>query len=239
MEAVIEIQVQAPASVSLDTLATMQQDQEKNYPTRRNRVFVEGVLSVDPDTPVATGNRVQLGYDFVSTDERYIVSARLDAFSFSRLAPYERWSSFRDEAHRWWTIYRTIVKPLVITRVAVRYINRFTLPLPVDDLKDYLRTVPEISPVLLQGLSGYFMQLQIPQSDIGAMLNLNQAMPPLEPSAPSSATVILDIDLFSADEVPQSDNEIWDYLEILRGRKNEIFLGSITERTEALFGRRR
>ena len=42
----------------------------------------------------------QNGYIFASSDERQIFQARLDGFSFSRLAPYDRWETFRDEARR-------------------------------------------------------------------------------------------------------------------------------------------
>jgi uncharacterized protein (TIGR04255 family) len=53
----------------------------------------------------------------------------------------------------------------IITRLVVRYINKIDIPLPVGDLKEYLRTFPEVSSDLPQGLSGYFLQLQIPQED--------------------------------------------------------------------------
>jgi uncharacterized protein (TIGR04255 family) len=71
---------------------------------------------------------------------------------------------------------QSVTKPKLINRLALRYVNRLDLPLPVGDLKYYLRTVPEVSPDLPQGLSGYFMQLQIPQEDISAILILNQAL---------------------------------------------------------------
>ncbi len=236
-EAVIEIRVQMPSGVSLENLAALQAGQENDYPTRRDRLFVEGQFSTDPQVPPAVGNRLHVGYDFVSADERQIVQVRLDAFAFSRLWPYENWTTFRDEARRWWDIYQKITKPTAITRIAVRYINRIDLPELRVDLKEYLRTGPEISPTLPQGLSAYFMQLQIPLANLNALLSLNQALVMPEMANGLSASIILDIDLSRQGNVPQSDEEVWEYLEQLRNQKNEVFLGCITETTERLLGR--
>jgi uncharacterized protein (TIGR04255 family) len=96
-------------------------------------------------------------------------------------------------------LIRNITQPENITRLAVRYINRLDLPLPVADLKDYLRPVPKIAPGLPQSLSGYFMQLQIPQEDIKGVLILNEALVP--PPSPDVGSVLLDIDIFRDAEV--------------------------------------
>ena len=46
------------------------------------------------------------------------------------------------------------------------------------DFRDFIRSYPEISSDLPQQLAGFFMQVQIPQEDLGAMLILNEAMVP-------------------------------------------------------------
>ncbi len=192
-EAVIDIQVQLPETVTVDALVSLHTGHESSYPSRRNIMHFEGRVSMQPEV-AAVGSQEHHGYMFISTDERQIVQVRLNGFTLSRLAPYESWESFRDEAKAWWTRYRQAVQPLVVTRVAVRYINRLDLPLPMGDLKEYLRTVPEVSPLLPQGLLGYFMQLLIPQEDLSATLSLNEALVP--PPRPGVASVLLDIDLF-------------------------------------------
>jgi uncharacterized protein (TIGR04255 family) len=63
----------------------------------------------------------------------------------SHLAPYENWNAVRDEARRLWALYRSIAKPSKLIRLAVRYINRIDMPLPLGDFKDYLRTVPDVT----------------------------------------------------------------------------------------------
>jgi uncharacterized protein (TIGR04255 family) len=170
----------------------------------------------------------QAGLQFASADEKLHFEVRLDGFAIHRLAPYEGWAPFRDEARRLWNRYRETVRAQQVTRVAVRYINRLDLPLPAE-LKDFLRTAPEVSPDLPQQLNGFFMELNLPLRDIESTLVLREMVVP--PAAPNVASVILDIDLFRSEAVPADDGAIWAFIDSLRVRKNEIFEACITDRT--------
>jgi uncharacterized protein (TIGR04255 family) len=150
-----------------------------------------------------------------------------------RLAPYESWESFRDEARRLWDIYYRVARPRKVVRVAVRYINRLDLPLPVLEMKDYLRTSPEVSPDLPQRLAGFFMQLIIPQEDIKATLPLRETTG--EPPAPDVASVILDVDVFRTDDLPSDEDGVWGVVEDLGRRSRQVFEACITEKTRELF----
>lgn len=230
-EAVLDIRVELPSEVTLQELKKIQEGEEERYPRKEESLFVVGHMSMGSQVG-ASAQQTHNGYRFVSPDNRQIFQARIDGFTFSRLAPYETWDSFRDEAHRLWKLYRQITKPKNITRLALRYINRLDLPLPLEDFKDYLRTIPEISPNMSQGLSGYFMQLQLPQTDLEAMLVLNQTLIP--PPSPNLVSVVLDFDLFCKDNVPGEDQDIWKRFETLRTRKNEVFEACITDKTRRL-----
>jgi uncharacterized protein (TIGR04255 family) len=70
----------------------------------------------------------------------------VDGFSASKLAPYTDWHDLRTQARDLWAKYRKATDPVLITRLALRYINRIDIPLPISDLKEYMRTIPEISP---------------------------------------------------------------------------------------------
>lgn len=231
-EALIDIRVTLPDETTITDLTRVAIGEDIGYPQRRNRFAIEGQIAIGEQVGAMTSQR-HVGYDFLSSDERQIVQIRSDGFTFSRLAPYERWETFRKEAYHLWKLYRAVAEPISITRVAVRYINRLDLPLPMDDFKDYLRTVPEVSSDLPQALSGYLMQLAIPQEDIGAFVLLNEAL--LPPPNPDTVSVLLDIDLFRELETSVEDEELWDMLDQFRGRKNKVFEACITERTRNLF----
>ncbi len=202
-----------------------------DYPTQREIVDFASEVSIG-ETVGAITRQTPFGLLWASADGKQVFQARQNGITFSKLAPYGQWSTFRDETRRLWNLYREITAPQQLLRIAVRYINRLDLPLPFVDLKEYLRTSPEISPALTQELSGYFMQLQLPQPDLKALLVLNQATVP-SPS-PDQASVLLDIELSRETELVNDEEFLWNYLEQLRFRKNQIFDGCLTEKMKEM-----
>jgi uncharacterized protein (TIGR04255 family) len=218
-EAIIDLRVELPEGKGIADLEKVHEGLETAYPTKKNRILAEVQGQIGDQGAVAAASSKHIGYLFTSGDEKQIFQARLDGFTMSRLAPYESWEPFRDEARRLWNVYRSIAKPTKVTRLAVRYINRLDLPLPVADLKQYLRTAPEVSSDLPQ--------------DIRSLLLLNQAI--IDPAKPGVASVVLDNDIFRSDDLPTDEEGIWDFFEVLRKRKNDVFEASLTDRARELF----
>lgn len=231
-EAIIDLMVELPSGVTVADLEKVQTGQEDAYPTKVNRNLVTGHMQFGKQIS-ATASSEHLGYLFKSADEKQIFQARIDGFTMSRLAPYERWETFRDEARRLWNAYREVVKPDRVVRVAVRYINRIDIPLPLRDFGDYLRSVPEVSPDLPQALTSYFMRLEIPLEDINSFCLLNEAI--VKPATPEVVSVVLDIDVFRTTDLPRDDASLWEFVEELRHRKNSIFEACITNKARELF----
>lgn len=229
-EALIDIRAVLPDEVTLATLMDVHSSIKTDYPMLQDFLMLHGQMVAGASVG-ATASQTQVGYIFSSSDQKQIFQARLDGFTFSQLAPYDRWETFQKEAQRLWSIYQSVTKPKLINRLALRYINRLDLPLPVGELKDYLRTVPEVSPDLPQGLSGYFMQLQILQEDISAMLILNQALIPA--TTPEVVSVLLDIELSRGIELPDLETT-WEILEQLHNRIDQVFEACITDRIREL-----
>jgi uncharacterized protein (TIGR04255 family) len=111
-----------------------------------------------------------MGYAFVGGEGKHFLQCKVNGFTFSRLAPYQTWGQFRNEAKTLWDSYRQIVGALPVVRIGLRYVNQLDLPVTMRDFRDYIRSYPEISTDLPQLLAGFFMQVQIPQEDLGAML---------------------------------------------------------------------
>lgn len=119
-EAVLDIRVEVPSEITLHELKNVQVGEEERYPRREDSIIVVGQVSMGTQVG-ASAKQTPNGYRFVSQDHRQIFQARLDSFTYNRLAPYETWESFRDEARRLWDIYRPIAKPKNIKRLALRY----------------------------------------------------------------------------------------------------------------------
>jgi uncharacterized protein (TIGR04255 family) len=231
-EAIIDLRIEAPSELLISNLSKAHEGQEATYPTVQERYVAFGQMQVGPQVS-ATAASQHIGYFFRSDDGKKIYQARLDGFTMSRLAPYENWNTLRDEARRLWDIYRSVAKPSKVTRLAVRYVNRIDIPLPLRDFKDYLRTIPEVSPDLPQGLKGYFMHLEIPQDDINSLALINETI--IEPARQDVVSVVLDIDIFRTADLPSEDEGIWAFFEELRYRKNRVFEACITDEARELF----
>lgn len=169
---------------------------------------------------------------FTSADGRQIVQARLDGFTFNRLRPYKEWESFRDEARALWERYCEIARPEVVSRVALRFINKIEMPLPLRDFKEYILTIPEVAPGLPQGLSGFLMRLVIPDEHSDSIAIITET---IEPPQGDRLPLILDIDVFRERAFAPHEEGIWEAFEHLRTLKNEIFFKSITDRAKGLF----
>jgi len=237
-EALIDLRVETleiNPTTALLMLKGIQSNVMLEYPECEDIVTFQSQLQMVPgvETKITSA---QTGYRFVSGDRKRIFQVRLDGFTVSHLAPYQGWESLRNEAKRLWTIYKGVMKPKSVIRVAVRYLNRLDLPLPLNDFRDYLQTVPEVSPSIPQGgLSDYFMRLSMPQDDLEAMLVLQQAIIPSPSDVDNVVSVVLDIDLFCEASISPHDDSCWEMLERFRTRKNAIFEACITDKARRLF----
>lgn len=238
VEALIDLRIQTPSSLTVEKLKEIQSLVEGQY-TRSEDVYFGEVnfrLEVGQEAQ-ANASQQHIGLHFIDHAKHQSFQARLDGFTFALAPPYSQWESFRDEARRLWNVYRSIALPEMVTRVALRVVNKFDIPLRQGlETSEHLRIYPEIPADLTHGaLGGFFMQLQLPQSDLNAMLVLNQAR--VAPPEPEFVSIMLDIDLFreQSELAWQADDElIWLLLEQFRTRKNEIFEACITDQMREL-----
>jgi uncharacterized protein (TIGR04255 family) len=232
-EAILDLKVILPDNFPIERFLEIQARVRDRFPTSEPIHVGSLAIQAGPEIQV-DASRQHSGFLFRSKDGLRIFQATLQGFTFNRLAPYNSWEEFSNDARNLWEIYKDICKPAFVTRAAVRYINRIDIPVegPIK-LQDYLKTAPDIASGLPQkNLSSFFMQLQIPQEDLNCMLVINEtlALPP----SPGFISVIFDIDLFRQQAWQSDDEDIWDFLTQLRERKNQVFRESITEKTEEL-----
>lgn len=236
IEAIIDFRTNSALAPSMTLLDVVHSKVQSRFPQKetlsRDDVKIQHSDSEGKPGPVVDAKRTFAGYRLIGDAGRKILSVTVDGFGFSVLPPYDKWSTFRDEARELWGIYKSICTPTQIKRIAVRYINRFDFPYPKIELTDYLKLYPEAPSSYF--VRSYFMQLQLPQPDIDAMAVINQTSAP--PTSKSSCAIIFDIDLFGEKIIVDAKNDTaaWDYLERLRDRKNSIFEDCITDKTREL-----
>jgi len=234
-EALLDIRVELSKDIDLSKIATFHGFIKDRFPEKQERIPFKvdiKVSSGELPTAIPTSGEPD-GYFFRSPNENKIAQARLDGFTFNKLKPYEKWELFRDEARKLWGLYCQVTSPIRITRIALRYINKIEIPLPMGDFKEYIKTIPEIAPGLPQGLERFFMQLVIPNEEIQATAIINQTMQPPTPN--QKLPLIFDIDVWKLTNYKSDDEEMWKEFEKLRIFKNNIFSKSITKKAEELF----
>jgi uncharacterized protein (TIGR04255 family) len=236
-EALIDLRIAHAQGVSVKDLESMGELIADSYPSQDPLYLYSGQIAFQqPGDPARVQNSHQHGgFIFTSQNKQHVLRARIDGFTFSTLAPYDRWESFRDEARRLWDVYCSAVSPEGVTRVAMRYINEIDIAAVVSDptnfeLREVLNVYPEAPDAWT--LQNFFVQLQMRQEDLGCWTVVNEA--PVWHSDKGIALLQLDLDLFKdISEEPwsaENDVAVWDYLEQLHIRKNEVFEASITDR---------
>lgn len=234
-EAVIDLVVQPVEGISLEGLGGIQDEAySQKEPITFNQVQFTGTG--------ATTTQETKGWRFRSGDGLYIYQARLNGFGASRLAPYQNWKAFSEEARRLWKRYRESARPVAIQRLGLRYINRIDIPLPLNDFGEYLLTAPLVSPHLPQGLSNYVMSLTIPIDDVVTVAVteaiLNQVLPNqavVAPAKSDTVSILLDIDVSQPLDWSSTEEHLWERFEYLRKVKNHVFESCITDKTRELF----
>ncbi len=233
-EAIIDFRVKLPADFDTKEFLSLSAHLSDRYPSNEPRRIITGAFGMEkggkPFIQPPEDKGIQ-GYFYKSADGKNIAQFRLDGFTFNRLNPYSDWNTVLSEAQNLWELYVSKSEPEVVTRIAVRYINRLELRLPINDFGDYLTAPPKVPDSLPQEVSQFLTKVVIREGDITA--NIIQA---LEKSPkPEHIGIILDIDVFKLLELGINRENIWAEFEQLHAMKNLIFFESITERTVRLY----
>jgi uncharacterized protein (TIGR04255 family) len=233
-EAVLDIQVTVPKNTSLRQLESIHGQIKDQYPGKRPRKRIEAKFHVATGLIESAPEKTD-GFVFMTEDKRQLLQARLDGFTVNRLAPYATWDRLLDEAQKLWALYIQAARPETINRIALRYINRLELPLPILDLTEFVRIRPELPDELPHAVSALFMRLEVPQPN-GAIAIITETIEQVEErSAGHVLPFILDIDVIRQGTMAPDADDLWQKFGQLRDIKNQIFFGTITPKTEALF----
>ena len=169
------------------------------------------------------------GLRFQSNDKRYVVQFNRDGFALSRLEPYENWEKFLDEALRLWNDYADLTKPIQITRLGLRYINRIQLPPNELRFEDFLNVGPSTPENLNFPVSGFMHQDSVVVPNYPYAINIIKTLQPPNPSL--GLNLILDIDTFATVSLNVHRSKLKSHLMEMRWLKNKVFFGTVTEKS--------
>ena len=232
-EAIFDIRVEGLKNSNLEQLENLFEVFKEIYPIKQKKINLAGKIEIVEDS-VKTPFSSQLnGFVFKTQDEGRQVQVRLDGFTFNWVNNYSEWNEFSAEAFRLWSIYRNEFSNLKISRIALRYINRIKIPLPISEFQDYIVNMPPIPASLPQSYSNFFMRIEVPCDKGETSIVLSET---IENPTKEYLPFILDIDVYKLGDLSSLDNnQLQSKFEELRNLKNITFENCITDKTRNLF----
>jgi len=225
VEAVIDIRVKLQPDFDVQNLALLPKEISDQYPSCEPRKLISGSLGIKDGKTINTLEDKGIhGYLCKTSDDKNIVQFKKDGFTFSRLTPYPKWEDIIIETKRLWEKYRSVTSPIIVDRVATRFINRIDLLIPVD-LDKYFVAPPKLPKTLPQGINEFFNRVVVSENELTA--NIIQTT--TQGTKPGYGSIILDIDTFSEQVGGIKEEDIWRILGRLRVLKNRIFFGMLKE----------
>lgn len=233
-EAVIDVRVQYDEGRDIDALRPLADSLRASYPTQQPTRVV-GMAFEAKDEAIQQRPTVHkaVGWKLVSADSSRILQIEKRMFAYSHLPPYSNWRQFSSEGRELFAKYVDVWRPAMVTRIAVRYINRIVFPFGRIALEDYFAVRPEF-PDSLGPMGGVVLQLQVfPDGrldDLPALITMAS-----QPSEGEEVVFVLDIDVYREKEMELDVDAVFSELERARMTKNRIFEACLTERAKDMF----
>jgi uncharacterized protein (TIGR04255 family) len=233
-EAMVHWQAQATVPLG-NSLQQQLQEYLPDYPHYESiQEFTVELGAVDGTSAEVRQQTQWQGLKLRNAENTYVAQFTSQGVIFSRLAPYEQWSSFQAEAMRFWNAFLRIAQPLAIQRLGVRYINR--IPLDRDEQPSkYIKHIQPHIPQLDFPIEMFFYQDVYSIPGYPYLANWICTREPPSPTAPQGA-LILDIDVFNSEPFLPDQGRLEQRLQEMRWLKDKIFFSCITETAKAEFG---
>lgn len=203
------------------------------YPDKKKQISFVGKIEIKNNVQINNETNQEIkGFVFLNSKSNCQVQYRLDGFTFNMLSPYSEWKEFSEEAFRLWSIYEKELQPNNIVRIALRYINRIEIPLPMEKFQDYILNIPPIPKNLPKSFRNFFMQIDVPCDIDGTNVVLTET---IEQATKDKLPFILDIDAYKVGKINKDIKTLQFEFDKLRDLKNSTFESSITKKTRNLF----
>lgn len=165
---------------------------------------------------------------------KYVITTKENGITFGRLKPYSDFVSFKEWIQRKAVDLNFLaLNEPKISRIGVRYINSFTIPVTGKYAKDYLFDVPPVPEGLAQEPIDFVSRVTVPISSLNATCILTQTFAPSMDGKSSQVTI--DIDIFTLFKQAVGFSSTWSQIEALKAQLNSIFFRTVTKRTLDIF----
>ena len=229
VEAVIHWRAQPSQKLIPKTFLNQLRERLPDYPVVQPQHELEINHQMGPSGATLSQSHAWQAFQFASVDQINVAQFGRNGLVVSRLAPYEHWELFREEALRLWQVYSDLAAPPEVQRLGVRYINL----IPIDSIAQagkLLAKLPAFPGTFELTLDQFTNQTKFEVPNKEYALNLIQTIQPAPPNAEHRLNLIVDIDVFtSSATVPNDESERNRMLAEMRWIKNKSFFGLFTK----------
>ncbi len=231
VEAVFDVKVSNTIIINPSTFEQYAKTELKEYPISNKRQNIN--VRIDDRKGIGQIGKTTnlLGYIFSNIQANRKVQFRLDGFSFNMLRPYSNWDDFSSLAFQNLQKYLALAKPLAITRIGLRFINRIDLPFENQEFENYIKYLPPVPAGLPKKFEKYFLQMQVPAADGISKAVISQTF---EQEKNGRVPFIIDIDVFQDARLKPTDS-LAEQFNSLRVLKNNIFEDLVTADCKQFF----
>jgi uncharacterized protein (TIGR04255 family) len=229
-EALIDVRIEGV--IDQQALESLSGEFAAEYPEEQPLIEWIGKFEIGAPQPLLEHGGVR-GFLRRNAVNQSVVQFRRDGFTFSKLKPYTSWQDVSAMARPLWARYVEIARPEAIVRMAVRYINHIRPPVGWASSIEWLsiRTVSPQIPGIDSQPSDFFIRIlqKHPSAEYVATITVATIA-----EAENQRALLLDIDAAHSARLPPDDPSLWSILNDLRDYKNDIFFGTITQKTREL-----
>ena len=206
---------------------------KREYPNRMDnyhsnidipKTFIPGISTVTgkADTKINS-------YTYFSKDQKQKLIIEEGAITYTDENKYTGWENFKQKSLESIEMFHEIFNQSTITRISIRFINRFSLENLSDPLEYFTTTISSTnSDGLPYPLVEYAFKLRtvIPNTNIYSYINQTTV-----PVNENQMDYIFDIDVLELTNLLFDKGLISEKLEKLREVKNDLFFNNLTQKT--------
>ena len=232
VEALVDLRASVPGDPKMfNALADELKDE---FPTREQRQDLRSTIEVKNgklvpprvDPPAFGGVRI------ANADQTIYVQFRPDGFTLNNLKVYMGGGQLIDKTLKHWELLVERAKPEIVSRVALRYINRLELPFEIgNEFTRYLTAPPELPTGAPQRVSRFLSRVvghdDRRQATAVVIQQLGQQK--------GKPVVAVDIDVYRTENFPVDSVALREVLDSLRMLKNETFFSLLTDETVSFY----
>lgn len=205
---------------------------KKDFPTIQERLRVEVKVEGKKVNPTFSPDGYQLNAGN-GTDAILIGSS---SFTTVRLPPYPSWEEFSRLAKSNFDTYLSVLGRPIVTRIATRFINRIDIPsseIVGKNIDDFFLFGARVPDGVVIDVSQFSTSASVREAKTGFAANISCGTQ--KSALIDCESFLLDVDVYSASNIPLKIEALWEKVDQLRIAKNNLFECAISDKVREFF----